>query len=197
MYAFLRGQLIEAGPPTVVDCNGLGYEVWVPRRDTLRLPAVGAAVRLFTHLQVREDDLTLYGFLRAEDRVVFRSLLAVNGVGPKVALTLLGEESAERLLSAIGQGDAAPLVKVKGIGRKTAERLVMELKDLAATWSSSMPRGGSVLPVSDDDEATLALISMGLPPEKARAAVARIDETDRRSLGVEDLVRRALRHAAS
>jgi len=196
MYAFLRGQLVDPGPPTVVDCGGVGYEVWVPQRDVLRLPPAGSPVRLHTHLQVREDDHTLYGFLRPEDRTVFRGFLGVNGVGPKVALALLGEESADRILGAIAQGDAAPLVKVKGIGRKTAERLVMELKDLAATWGTPGPDAAPVV-ASEDDEATLALMAMGLPPDKARAAVARIDEADRRRLGVEDLVRRALRHAAS
>lgn len=196
MYAFLRGQLVDPGPPTVVECGGVGYEVWVPQRDTLRLPPAGTVVHLHTHLQVREDDQTLYGFLRGEDREVFRSLLGVNGVGPKVALALLGEESADRILAAIGQGDAGPLVKVKGIGRKTAERLVMELKDLARTWGTAQPHPVTA-PGSDDDEATLALVAMGVPPERARAAVARIDEADRRRLGVEDLVRRALRHAAS
>jgi Holliday junction DNA helicase RuvA len=196
VYAFIAGSLVDPGPPTVVDCHGIGYEVWVPDRDRLQLPPVGGAVRLFTHLAVREDDLTLYGFATPRERAVFKVLLGVNGVGPKVALSILGATGSDVLLTAIGRGDVGPLLSVKGVGRKTAERLLLELRDRVQTWAR--PEDGepaSVATGTREGEAILVLESMGLSPNEAKAAVAAAGEADA-TLGVEDIVRRALRKTA-
>lgn len=201
MYALIEGILEDPGPPTVVLTGGIGYELWLPERHRLRLPAVGDAVRLSTHLQVREDEMTLFGFPTAAEREVFRALLSVNGVGPRVALAILGSPDAESVLGGIAQGDPRPLLAIKGIGKKTAERVVLELEEKATVWplAARGPQPSSAeepevsTPVS---EAALVLESMGLDLELARSAVA----AARRSTppvaedDVQALVRAALRH---
>ncbi|HEX9642194.1 MAG TPA: Holliday junction branch migration protein RuvA [Candidatus Krumholzibacteria bacterium] len=191
MYAFIAGELIDPGPPTVLAVGGVGYELQLPQRGRERLPRVGERVRLYTHFQVREDEHTLYGFLDPQERTVFRSLLGVSGVGPKVALAIVGDPIAESILRGIAAGDVAALLKVKGVGRRTAERIVLELKDRALPWMAGLPGR----PVDETDDATLALIGLGLSPEKARALLAQIPAEERAKKGVEEVVRLALKQS--
>lgn len=192
MYAFIAGRLEDPGPPTVVSTGGIGFEIWVPERHRLRLPERGSSIRLFTHLQGREDGLTLYGFGSPGERELFRTLLGVSGIGPKVALAILGAEDADLILTELRQGDLRRLIKVKGVGRKTAERLLVELrdKDIAPPALVAVAGGDAGTPVA---EAALVLQGMGLPPDDARAALAALDENAREKLSVQDLVRHALR----
>jgi Holliday junction DNA helicase RuvA len=198
VYAFVEG-ILQATDPVVVDVAGVGYELSVGERQRLALPPVGERVRLFTHLVVREDDMSLYGFSSPEEREVFRALLGVNGVGPKVALSVVGSERADEVLHGIRRGDPKPLLAVKGIGRKTAERVVLELEDKASAWvqlgagdleAEAEAGAGLDGPAA---EAVLALQTLGVAPERAAGAVAAV-------LGhgpvvsVEELLRAALRH---
>lgn len=201
MYALIEGILEDPGPPTVVMAGGIGYELWLPERHRLRLPAAGEPVRLSTHLQVREDEMTLFGFPTVAERGVFRSLLSVNGVGPRVALAILGSPDAESVLGGIARGDPRPLLAIKGIGKKTAERVVLELEEKAAAWPlaargpepSVQPESEAPTPVS---EAALVLESMGLDLELARSAVAaaRNSTPPVAADDLQALVRAALRH---
>lgn len=184
---------MDAGPPTVVDVGGIGFELLLPEGDFTRLPAAGQSVKLFTHLLVRDDEHALFGFLEVEERRIFRMLLGVNGVGPKVALAIVGDPFAEQILRAIALGDATPLLKVKGVGKRTAERIVVELRDRDLPLPTSHV-SAAAMPATDDD-ATLALIGLGLTPERARSILAGLSEAEREDLPVEQVVRNALRRA--
>lgn len=201
MYAFLEGKLRDRGPLVVVDVGGVGYELHVGDRQRLALPAAGERVRLYTHLVVREDELTLYGFLEPGEREVFRALLSVNGVGPRVALSVVGSDQAATVLRGIRRGDARPLLAIKGIGKKTAERVVLELEDKAAAWA--LPAGEEAEaaggPAPDAQamtgpaaEAVLALESLGVGPDRAARAVADVLR-EGPAVSVEELLRAALR----
>ena len=199
MYAFIEGTLRERSSVVVVDAGGVGYELNVGERQRLSLPAPGERVRLYTHLVVREDEMTLYGFVSLDERQVFRALLSVNGVGPKVALSVLGSEQADHVLRGIRRGDPKPLLAVKGIGKKTAERVVLELEDKAATWglvSGAEARADEAAAGAGISgpaaEAVLALQSLGVGPDRAAEAVAAV-LTEGPAVSVEELLRAALR----
>lgn len=205
MYALIEGILEDAGSPTVILAGGIGYELWLPERHRLRLPAVGERIRLSTHLQVREDEMTLYGFPSSIEREVFRSLLSVNGVGPRVALAILGDPESERVLGGIAHGDPRPLLAIKGVGKKTAERIVLELEEKASDWPMVKPGAPAEPPAESgpgpgpEHEAALVLESMGLDLGQAQAAVAAVrhaagPELEPEDENVEALVRAALRH---
>ncbi len=196
MYAFIQGRLEDVGRTTVVlSAGGVGYSLLVPERLRRRLPPVGEELRLYTHLHVREDDLSLYGFATAEERELFRALLAINGVGPKLALAILGDEDFELILAGARRGDATPLTRIKGVGKKTAERLVVELRDRELQVSPVAPMSAP-RPGSPEEEAVLALEAMGLSPESARRAVEQLVPDERDGRPVEEIVRRALRAVA-
>ncbi len=200
MFAFIVGQLEDPGPPTVLNCRGVGYEIWVPERNRMRLGALGDLVRLYTHLAVREDAMTLYGFPSPREREMFRGLVSVSGVGPKVALAILGDESAPTILGSIRTGDATQLTRVKGIGRKTAERLIVELKDMAQGWGEAPREAAAVAGAGERQElydARLALVGMGLSDDRARIAIDAVEPAARERASVEDLVRLALRKAVT
>jgi Holliday junction DNA helicase RuvA len=197
VYAFIEGTLQERSSVVVVDVQGVGYELNVGERQRLSLPAPGERVRLYTHLVVREDEMTLYGFLSLDEREVFRALLSVNGVGPKVALSVLGSEQSDEVLRGIRRGDPKPLLSVKGIGKKIAERVVLELEDKAAAWavvSAGDSRAASAAAGISGPaaEAVLALQSLGVGPDRAAAAVAAV-LTEGPAVSVEVLLRAALR----
>jgi Holliday junction DNA helicase RuvA len=133
MYQHLRGRLTFAGPAyAVVECGGVGYRARVPLSTFERLPPAGEECTILTHLHVREDAMELFGFLTEGERTLFRKLVSVSGVGPVAALAMLSHQSVQAVVAAIRRGDAAPLTKAKGIGRKTAERVVLELKGAVA-----------------------------------------------------------------
>ena len=201
MIGRLRGTLAEKQPPhLLLDVNGVGYELEVPMTTLYRLPAVGEPVTLHTHLVVREDAHLLYGFFEKRERELFRELIRLNGVGPKLALALMSGLAVDELVRCVQAQDTAALVKVPGVGKKTAERLLVELKDRFKAWES-IP---SIAPLvvepqlaqavsSAENDAVSALISLGYKPQEASRAVAAIKED---GMSSEDLIRRALRGMA-
>lgn len=201
MIGRLRGNLAEKQPPhLLLDVNGIGYELEVPMTTLYRLPSVGEPVTLHTHLVVREDAHLLYGFFEKRERELFRELIRLNGVGPKLALALMSGLEVDELVRCVQAQDTAALVKVPGVGKKTAERLLVELKDRFKAWESIpsiaplVVEPQSALAVSSaENDAVSALISLGYKPQEASRAVAAIKED---GLSSEDLIRRALRGMA-
>jgi Holliday junction DNA helicase RuvA len=193
MIASLRGTVATREPVLVVDVGGVGFAVHVSARTAATLPAAGGTVVLHTHLHVREDILALYGFATAAERALFVQLLSVNGIGPRVALTLLSSAPHDHLLRALQDGDEDYLVKLPGVGRKTAARLVLELQGkVAAAAPASAPTGDARL-----DEAVLALVSLGLSQRTARDAVDRVRGGGLPPAArVEDVVKAALQAGA-
>lgn len=194
MIARLRGKVIEAYPNRlVVDVQGVGYEVLVPLSTFDRLHAVeGLEVDLRTHLHIRETAHTLYGFASEEERDVFLMLIErVSGIGPAIAMAVLSGLSVARFKSCVVAGNVAELSRIKGLGKKTAERIVLELKDkvgVTDTWQDAA--AGAVTPSAADAE--LALIALGYKQVDARKAVRKVLEEDA-GAAVEALVRGALR----
>jgi len=196
MIGRLTGVLARSAPPSLlIDVNGVAYEIEAPMSTFYELPAVGERVTLYTHLVVREDAHLLYGFSRESARQLFRNLLKVNGVGPRVALAVLSGLSEPELLTCLAHEDIGRLTKVPGIGRKTAERLVMELRDkvdLAASGSAGtarLPPG----PADPVQEAVSALIALGYRPSEASRAVSAVPGSDLKS---EEIIRQALKGLA-
>ena len=192
MIGYVRGILAERRLPLLtLEVNGLGYEVEVPLTTFTRLPAAGAELRLFVHLLVREDAQQLYGFVGLPERDLFRSLIKVNGVGPKVALAILSGMDAQEFAHCIRQEEVAKLVRVPGIGRKTAERLLVEMRDRlqqipesASATDKATPRAQALR------DAESALVSLGFRLAEAAATIAAVDDD---ILSVEELVKAALR----
>lgn len=170
MIGRISGILLEKAPPLVlVDCSGVGYECEVPMSTFYNLPAVGEKVTLLTHFVVREDAQLLYGFGSDQERATFRQLLKVNGIGAKSALSILSGLSIEELIQAVAMQETAMLTRVPGVGKKTAERLLLELKDkfsVAGLTSSSAAQ-----PKSASSDVLNALISLGYNEREALAAV--------------------------
>jgi Holliday junction DNA helicase RuvA len=194
----LRGTLAEKQPPhVIVDINGLGYELEVPMSTLYRLPAVGEPLTLHTHLVVREDAHLLYGFFEKRERELFRELIRLNGVGPKLALALMSGLEVDELVRCVQAQDTSVLVKIPGVGKKTAERLLVELKDRFKAWETVPgmsalvvePRAGGAVSSAEND-AVSALISLGYKPQEASRAVSAIKED---GLSSEDMIRRALK----
>lgn len=200
MIGRLRGTLAEKQPPhLILDVNGLGYELEVPMTTLYRLPPVGQALTLHTHLVVREDAQLLYGFYERRERELFRELIRLNGVGPKLALALMSSLEVDELVRCVQAQDTSALVKVPGVGKKTAERLLVELKDRFKAWQTTpamfelVPDDGSLPkpPVATaETDAVSALVSLGYKPQEASKAVAAVNE---KGLSSEDLIRRALK----
>jgi len=192
MIGLLRGKILGKQPPRLLlDVQGVGYEVDAPMTTFYDLPEVGTEVTLFTHLAVREDAHTLYGFTTLTDRDLFRSLLKVNGVGARLALGILSGMNASTFIAYVQGGDASALVKLPGIGKKTAERLIIELRDRldAVAPASVVPGAPPVAASSPVDEAVSALVGLGYKTQEASNMVRVIDTTDMSS---EDIIRRAL-----
>jgi len=182
----LHGILLEKQPPTVVvDVHGVAYDVDVPMSTFYGLPATGHAVTLFTHLVVREDAHLLFGFATDDERRLFRQLVRITGIGARTALSVLSGMSVDELFTAVTLQDSARLIRVPGIGKKTAERLLLELKDklVVAPGSASAASQGT------SGDALNALLSLGYNDREARAALARLEP----GLSVPDAIRQALR----
>lgn len=194
MIGLLRGRILHKQPPQLLlDVHGVGYEVDAPMTTFYSLPEVGEEVTLFTHLAVREDAHTLYGFSKPADRDLFRHLLKVNGVGARLALTILSGMEPVQFVQCIRQGDADTLVRLPGIGKKTAERLVMELRDRldkepAATGVPSVDPAVAV-PLNPVEDAVSALVGLGYKPQEASRMVRGINAAD---LSPEEIIRQAL-----
>ena len=197
MIGRLRGTLVGKAPPwLVVEVGGVGYELEAPMSTFYDLPELGREVVLLTHYAVREDTVALYGFLREGERSLFRQLLKVSGIGAKIALAVLSGVSVDEFARLVQAGDATALTRIPGIGKKTAERMVVELRDRAAALGAGVPsaapgKGGAV-PADPLSEATVALQALGYKPAEAqRMARQAAEEGD----AAEDIIRRALKSA--
>jgi Holliday junction DNA helicase RuvA len=194
VIGLLRGRLLARQPPSLLlDVQGVGYEVDAPMTTFYELPDVGADVTLYTHLAVREDAHTLYGFLKLSDRNLFRTLLKVNGVGARLALAILSGMETSRFISCVQEGDTAALVRLPGIGKKTAERLIIELRDRLETGqggaSAAIGDLSAVTAATPVEDAVSALVGLGYKPQEASRMVRTIDVQE---LSSEEIIRRAL-----
>ena len=199
MIGYLRGVLAHKEPPfLVIEVGGIGYEVEAPLSTCFRLPDIGQAVHLRTHLLVREDQHTLFGFGTDAERRLFRSLLKVSGVGAKTALGILSGLSAEEFARAIETGDLAMLTRLPGVGRKTAERLVVEMRDrVRATGLPASPTGTGMAGENRANprvEALDALVALGYKAPEARRLLDQVPET---VVSTEELLRTVLRRLAA
>ena len=168
MIGRLRGILAYKAPPwLVIDVNGVGYELEAPMSTFYDLPDVGREVILFTHYAQKEDSVSLYGFLREGERRLFRDVQKVSGVGAKIALAVLSGASVDEFARMVQAGDIAALTRIPGIGKKTAERMVVELRDRAADLIGTGVGGISALPADPQSEATIALQQLGYKPAEA------------------------------
>jgi holliday junction DNA helicase RuvA len=193
MIATLTGTLAAKSPTwAVVETGGVGFQVFIPVSSFNALGPAGSEVRLLTHLHVREDALQLYGFATEAERRLFLLLISVSGVGPKLAQGILSGISTDEFESAVRRQDAAALVKVPGVGKKTAERLVLELRDKIGDAPAAGSGGAVGVPSSVEDEAVLALVSLGYKRIQAQEAVRKILKPEP-SLALEETLRRALR----
>ncbi|SFN49474.1 Holliday junction DNA helicase subunit RuvA [Formivibrio citricus] len=196
MIGRLSGTLIEKQPPQIVlDVQGVGYEVDVPMGTFYELPALGAQATLYIHQAIREDAHLLFGFATRSERDTFRELIKISGIGPKIALAILSGMNADELALAIAGEDTARLAKVPGIGKKTAERLVLELRGKLGSLSASVPAVGKALPVaapSPRQDILHALLALGYNEREAAAALKLVPE----DAGVNDGIRLALKALA-
>ena len=195
MIGRLRGTLISKQPPSLlVEVGGVGYELDAPMSTIYDLPANGKEVILLTHYAVKEDGVALYGFLREAERAMFRNLLKVSGIGAKIALAVLSGVSTDELSRLVHAGDVVALTKIPGIGKKTAERMVVELRDRVDAVGVRLPVTtlGEALPVDPVGEATVALQQLGYKPVEASRLVQKAAaEGD----SAEAIIRKALRAA--
>ena len=198
MIGSLRGRLAAKQPPQLLlEVGGVGYELEAPMSTFYDLPAVGAEVSLLTHLVVREDAHVLYGFVREDERRLFRLLLKVSGVGPKIALAILSGSSADAFAACIAAGDTAALTRIPGVGRKTADRLIVELRDRLAGGDATVATLTTAAGVGPRGEALAALVALGYRPVEATQMVDRAEaDPAGASASTEDLIRRALQSAA-
>lgn len=201
MITFLHGKLVDALPTQItVDVNGVGYEALIPLSSFDKLPAPGQEVRLLTHLVVREDAHTLYGFATAAERDLFRLLInTVSGVGPKMALNILSGISVSAFRATIAANDAKALSQISGVGKKTAERILIELKDRMGKITVQQP--GLAQPAFSEpdqklNDAALALIALGYKAAEAHDAVRAAHAVLGPQAGVQELVRASLRKGA-
>jgi len=201
MITFLEGRLIEALPTqAVVEVHGVGYEVLIPLSSFNQLPQPGQDVRLLTHLAVREDAHTLYGFMSVAERDLFRLLInTVSGIGPKLALNVLSGMNVTTFRGAVASADVKALSQISGLGRKTAERIVVELKDKigeAGAWEASSERRGLSTHDQKINDAILALIALGYKQADAHEAVRQAMAVLGDQVPLEDLVRACLKKSS-
>lgn len=191
MIALLEGTLVEKSPGmAVISAGGVGYAVYIPLTTFDKLPAVGKTARVFTYLHVREDILQLYGFSSRENRETFVRMISVSGVGPKLALAILSSISVSDLVVAVETGQTNRLNKIAGVGKKTAERLVLELKGkLGEVDISLLAETGAG---AENEEAVAALLSLGFSRPQAEKAVAKAADKGGEKLDTSELIRRAL-----
>ncbi len=206
MIAFIHGKLIECQLTlAILEVNGIGYEVHVPLTTVERLPSLGETVKLFTHATYREDSQTLYGFIDRESRDFFRMIVdKVSGIGPKIALNLLGSLSLPTLKVSIANGDVGMLSKAQGLGKKTAERIVVELKDKVlpeelTVQNTAVPAGpdSKESPITTQNftnyqDAVSALLTLGYKATDADQAIRRASKSMDKNASTEELIRIAL-----
>jgi len=201
MIGRIYGIIIEKQPPQLlVDVQGVGYEIASPMSTFYQLPNLGEVVTLHTHMVVREDAQLLYGFASLTERSLFRTLIKINGVGPKLALTILSGMNADEFILCVQDNDAAALVRLPGVGKKTAERLIVELRDKLKDQDVDASSGGSAglasAPTSNSPvaDAVSALVALGYKAAEASKMVRAVDTND---LPTEDIIRLSLQAAAN
>ena len=201
MIGHLRGILLEKSPPEILlEVNGIGYEVLLPMTSFYHLPEVNMEAAIYTHLVVREDAHLLFGFYHKQDRTLFRELIKTNGVGPKLALAILSAMSVSEFSYAIEREELSKLVKIPGVGKKTAERLIVELKGKFKSYQhddffieqNSTQNKFEIDKVSATDDAISALVALGYKPAEAEKMVNRVAKPEWDS---EQLIREALKSA--
>ncbi|EOB3573078.1 Holliday junction branch migration protein RuvA [Vibrio vulnificus] len=201
MIGRLRGILLEKQPPELlIEVNGIGYEVQMPMSCFYELPNIGEEAIIYTHFVVREDAQLLYGFNTVKERALFREVIKANGVGPKLGLAILSGMTASQFVASVEREDISTLVKLPGVGKKTAERLVVEMKDRLKGWSAgdlftpftdaAPVDSGSASNNSAEEEAVSALLALGYKPVQASKVVSQIAKPDMTS---EQLIREALK----
>jgi Holliday junction DNA helicase RuvA len=193
MIARLAGTLIYKQPPLmVIDVSGVGYEVEAPLSVFYDLPELGQAIVILTHLSIKDDSHTLYGFSSEAERTLFRQLLKISGIGAKLALTILSGATGEELARFVAEDDTASLTRLPGIGKKTAERIIIELRDkldgLPIT-STAAGGGAAVAPASAASEAVTALNALGYKPQESSSLVRMVAKPE---MDVEEIIRLAL-----
>ena len=195
MISFLRGKLLKKQPPLLIlDVKGVGYEIDAPMTTFYVLPDVGNEIEIFTHLVVRDDAHLLFGFATENERLLFRSLIKVNGVGAKMALTILSGIETDEFSQCVQNNDAERLTKLPGVGKKTAERLIVEMRDRLGNLPKTTTQKNKTINVytTPADEAVSALISLGYkPPEASRYVLAIAND----NMSSEELIREALKHS--
>jgi len=197
----IRGILIEKKPPEIlVDVGGITYEIQVPMSTLYQLPDVGQEVVLHTHFVVRDDAQLLYGFCHTKDKTLFRSLIRVNGVGPRMALVILSGMEPDEFVRVVRNNDVTAMVNMPGIGKKTAERLIVEMRDRLSEWQAS--EGADSAPETQDSASTIkvfskdaeaALIGLGYKPQQAARAIAQVLKDNLEITDSEELIRLSLK----
>jgi len=196
MIGSLRGRLAsKLAPQIVIECHGVGYEIETPMSTFLDLPQLGSDLFLYTHLLVRDDAHILYGFSTEDERLMFRTLLKVNRVGAKLALGILSAMSTNDFRRCVELEDTTSMSKIPGVGKKTAERLIIEMRDRI---DAALPGGGKAAPftveASARSEAIDALVALGYKPKEVNKLIEKLDIEDK---SAEDIIRLALRKAAN
>lgn len=203
MIGRLRGIVAEKHPPELlIDVQGVAYEVEAPMSTFYQLPPTGESVTLYTHLVVRDDAHLLFGFASRAERSLFRTLIKVNGVGAKLALTILSGISADDFARCVQDGDAATLVRLPGVGKKTAERLLIEMRDRLQDWeapavlpgAAALPAGAPPAAADPVKDALSALVALGYKPPEASRLVSGVDAE---GLSSEEIIRAALKRAVN
>ena len=193
MIGFVRGKLVVKAPPHLtVDVGGVGYDIEAPMSTFYTLPALGSEVRLLTHLVVREDAHILYGFGTQEERALFRNLLKVSQIGPKIALSILSGVSVEGFTTLVKLQDSAALTRIPGVGRKTAERVLLEMRDRLDALSEATASTPTITATSTEGEAWTALVALGYKPAEVTAMLKPFAGSGSTT---EELIRRALQGA--
>lgn len=184
MYAYIKGEIADISEDNLVlECNNIGYNIRIPLSVAQRLPGIGASVKIYTYTSVREDAFNLFGFLSKDDLEIYKKLIAVNGIGPKGALSILSAMSADDLRYAIVSGDAKAIAKAPGVGNKSAERIILELKDKIGLRFSAEEEVDFVSAADTSEnstavnEAVEAMIALGYTPTEALKAVKQLEVT--------------------
>jgi Holliday junction DNA helicase RuvA len=194
MIAVLRGQLLEKHPSRlIVDVHGVGYDVQVPVSTFYQAGETGAAVTLRIHTHVREDQIALFGFATALEHDLFERLIGVNGIGPKLALSVLSGIESGDFVRAVEQGDVSRLTRIPGVGRKTAERMTLELRDRLPKTDAAAPAPAAA-PDGPRGDVVSALVNLGYQPAAVDKALDAVSKDAPAGVSFEDLLRRALRH---
>jgi len=187
--------LVEKQPTHIaIDVEGVGYEINIPLSTFDRLPDIDEPVKLLTHLYVREDTHRLYGFMAEQERELFRMLLSISGIGPRMGLAILSGGPVERFKAAVAGGDAGLLTAIPGIGRKTAERIILELKEKLGGLGELVAGRGETKAAKGQGDAISALVSLGYKKQASREAVRKVLASAEEELSVEQLIRQALKY---